>query len=50
MTRTWRIVMTRDMGHCDDKSPGSLCCQVSWSVVMTGVMEHCDDIGHGALR
>ena len=37
------------MEHCDDKSLGSLCCQVSWSFVMTVVMGHCDDIVHGAL-
>ena len=45
MTRSWNIVMTRILEHCDDKCHGALCYQVSWSIVMTGFMKHCDDKG-----
>ena len=65
MTRSWNIVMKRNMEHCDDmvmehcdeKNSGALCGQGPWSIVMTRswnivmrrILDHCDDKGHGAL-
>ena len=48
MTRSWNIVMTRILEHCDERA---------WSIVIKGDKEHCDDMGrelcddrgHGAL-
>ena len=48
MTRSWNIVMTRILEHCDERA---------WNSVTKCDKEHCDDMGrdicsdraHGAL-
>ena len=56
MTSTWRIVMTRGMGHADYKLV-EYCVEKACNTVMRSVMEHSDakdvengdDREHGAL-
>ena len=35
MTRSWNIVMTRFLEHCDERA---------WSMVIKGAMENCVDM------
>ena len=48
MTRAWSIVITGDMGqcddkdleHCDDNVDRALLIQGSWDILMSEVIEH----------
>ena len=48
MTRTWRIVMTRDMEHCDDQGIEH-CVGKTVYHYHEKTMDNCDDERHGAL-